>query len=63
MIETRVTGFVRNCWYVAAWANEIVDDGLFSRTLLNESVLLYRTASGELVALENTTAFGACITA
>ncbi len=53
MIETRVTEFIRNCWYVAAWASEIPADALFTRTLLNESVLLYRTANGQVVALEN----------
>jgi phenylpropionate dioxygenase-like ring-hydroxylating dioxygenase large terminal subunit len=53
MIETSTPLFVRNCWYVAAWAHEILDDSLFNRTLLNESVLIYRTAAGELVAMEN----------
>jgi len=53
MIETRVDTFIRNCWYVAAWANEIDGEALFHRILLNESVLIYRTASGALVAMEN----------
>ena len=52
-IETEVKGFIRNCWYVAAWDDEVPVDGLFSRTLLGESVLLYRTAGGAVVALEN----------
>jgi phenylpropionate dioxygenase-like ring-hydroxylating dioxygenase large terminal subunit len=43
--------FVRNCWYVAAWSHEVHDDKLFSRTLLGEPVLLYRTADGSPVAL------------
>ncbi len=43
--------FVRNCWYVAAWSHEILDDKLFTRTLLGEPVLLYRTADGGPVAL------------
>lgn len=34
--------FIRNCWYVAAWDMEVPQEGLFSRTLLNEPVLLYR---------------------
>jgi hypothetical protein len=50
VIETKVTRFIRNCWYVAAWAVEIPDDGLFHRTLLNEAVLIYRTSSGRLTA-------------
>jgi phenylpropionate dioxygenase-like ring-hydroxylating dioxygenase large terminal subunit len=53
VIETKVTTFIRNCWYVAAWASEIPEDGLFHRTLLNESVLIYRTSSGGLTAMEN----------
>jgi phenylpropionate dioxygenase-like ring-hydroxylating dioxygenase large terminal subunit len=53
MIETKVDRFVRNCWYVAGWEDELTADGMFARTLLNESVLFYRTAEGRLVALEN----------
>mgnify|MGYP006179890173 CR=1 FL=1 len=45
--------FIRNCWYVAAWDNEVPQDGLFHRTLLNEPVLLYRDTQGRVVALEN----------
>ena len=52
-IETEVQGFIRNCWYVAAWDDDVPADGLFSRTLLGESVLLYRTDTGRVVALEN----------
>ena len=40
--------FVRNCWYVIAWDHEVPEDGLFSRTVLGEAILLYRTASGEI---------------
>jgi phenylpropionate dioxygenase-like ring-hydroxylating dioxygenase large terminal subunit len=53
MIETRVERFLRNCWYVAGWADEVPADGLFERTLLDESVVFYRTDAGRLVALEN----------
>ena len=45
--------FVRNCWYVAAWDHEIVEGGLFERTILNESILFFRTADGAVVALDN----------
>ncbi|NMN93776.1 Rieske 2Fe-2S domain-containing protein [Antrihabitans stalactiti] len=41
-----------NCWYVAATSDE-VSDGLFTRRLLGKHVLLYRRASGELVAMED----------
>ena len=53
MIETQVDRFLRNCWYVAGWEDEIPQDGMFERTLLNESVLFYRTGSGAIAALEN----------
>jgi phenylpropionate dioxygenase-like ring-hydroxylating dioxygenase large terminal subunit len=53
MIETKVERFVRNCWYIAAWEDEIPADGLFERTLLNESVLFFRKGDGGIAALEN----------
>jgi len=45
--------FIRNCWYVAAWEHEIPADGLFHRTVIGEPLLLYRTAAGDVVALED----------
>lgn len=53
MIETKVDRFLRNCWYVAGWEDEIPQDGMFERTLLNESVLFFRTGDGRIAALEN----------
>ncbi|MES1980403.1 MAG: aromatic ring-hydroxylating dioxygenase subunit alpha [Pseudomonadota bacterium] len=44
--------FLKNTWYVAAWAEE-VSRGLFSRTLLGESVLMYRKEDGTAVAMSN----------
>ena len=44
--------FLRNCWYVAAWEDEIGDRPL-ARTLLGEPVVLYRTAAGAASALED----------
>ena len=52
-VDRRADRFVRNCWYVAGWEDEVPQDGLFSRTLLGESVLFYRTAGGRIVGLEN----------
>jgi phenylpropionate dioxygenase-like ring-hydroxylating dioxygenase large terminal subunit len=48
--------WLRNCWYVIAWGHEIPaadDHRLFTRTVLGEPVLVYRTAGGDLVALED----------
>ena len=48
-----MSGFIQNAWYVAAWAHEVPADGLFARTVIGEPLLLYRTASDEVVALED----------
>ncbi len=45
--------FVRNCWYMIAWDHEIPADGLFSRTVLNEPILVFRTTDGGFTALED----------
>jgi vanillate O-demethylase monooxygenase subunit len=45
--------FVRNCWYVIAWEHEVPRDALFTRTVLNEAILLYRTGEGRIVALRD----------
>ena len=44
--------FVRNNWYPAAWASEVTREPM-ARTLLNDPVVLYRTAEGAPVALED----------
>jgi vanillate O-demethylase monooxygenase subunit len=41
-----------NCWYVAATCDE-VGDGLLARRILNKPVVLYRRASGAVVAMED----------
>lgn len=46
-------GFLRNCWYVAAWAHELIDGRLMARTLLEQPILLYKGDSGKAVALDN----------
>jgi phenylpropionate dioxygenase-like ring-hydroxylating dioxygenase large terminal subunit len=42
--------FIRNAWYVAAWADEI-EAGPLARRICNEPVVLYRDATGEVAAL------------
>ena len=45
--------FVRNAWYIAAWADDVTQSAPLGRTLLNEPVVLWRTADGIPVALED----------
>ena len=46
--------FLRNCWYVIAWDHEVPAHGaLFTRTVLGEAILLYRTADGAICALRD----------
>jgi phenylpropionate dioxygenase-like ring-hydroxylating dioxygenase large terminal subunit len=45
--------FIRNCWYVIAWDHEVLADALFTRRVLNEPILLYRTSAGAITALED----------
>lgn len=44
--------FLRNCWYVAAWAREVGPAPL-ARTFLGRPVMLYRAEDGEAIALED----------
>jgi vanillate O-demethylase monooxygenase subunit len=44
--------FVRNAWYVAAWNHEVTRT-MKRRILLDEPVVLFRTATGTPVALED----------
>src|SRR5262245_18501039 len=41
--------FLRNCWYVAAWIGDLGAKPL-GRRILNEPVVLWRTAGGKPVA-------------
>jgi phenylpropionate dioxygenase-like ring-hydroxylating dioxygenase large terminal subunit len=45
--------YIKNCWYVAAWDHELHEANMLQRTILNESILLYRTSNGTPVALDN----------
>ena len=45
--------FIRNCWYVIAWDHEIGADALFSRVVLGEPILVYRTSNGGFTAMED----------
>jgi phenylpropionate dioxygenase-like ring-hydroxylating dioxygenase large terminal subunit len=43
--------WLQNCWYVAAWCNEVPADSLYSITIAGSPVLVYRKADGSLVAM------------
>lgn len=43
--------YLRNVWYVAAWASEVKPGQMLTRTLLEERVLMFRDEAGEARAL------------
>jgi phenylpropionate dioxygenase-like ring-hydroxylating dioxygenase large terminal subunit len=45
--------FIRNTWYVAAFADEVAPGKTLGRKFLGESVVLFRTEAGEIGALED----------
>ncbi len=46
------TMWLRNHWYVAAWAHDVGAE-LTARTILDEPVIVYRLPDGDVVALED----------
>jgi vanillate O-demethylase monooxygenase subunit len=45
--------FVRNAWYVVAWDYEVLTDTILERTVLGESVIVYRAGNGSPIVMEN----------
>jgi phenylpropionate dioxygenase-like ring-hydroxylating dioxygenase large terminal subunit len=45
--------FLRNCWYIAGWADELAEGRLLPRTFLNEQVVMFRDSKGILQALQD----------
>ena len=45
--------FLKNCWYVAAWDHEVLADTLLQRTIIGQSLVIYRTSDGTTVAMDN----------
>lgn len=43
--------FLRNCWYVIAWAHELPAYKPIARQVIGEPIVLFRTASGSIQAL------------
>ncbi len=46
-------GYVRNAWYVASWVQDLEDEKPFAITILDEAIVIFRSASGRLTALED----------
>jgi phenylpropionate dioxygenase-like ring-hydroxylating dioxygenase large terminal subunit len=45
--------YVRNAWYVAAWSCDLDSEKPFGVSILGDRIVVYRSASGRLVALED----------
>ncbi|RKF19184.1 aromatic ring-hydroxylating dioxygenase subunit alpha [Altericroceibacterium spongiae] len=45
--------YVRNAWYVAGWAQELDTETPFAITILGERIVIWRTGSGSIHALED----------
>lgn len=43
--------YVQNCWYVAAWSDELAGDGLISRFVAELPIAFYRKADGSIAAM------------
>lgn len=48
---TTKTPFLLNCWYVAAWSDELAPGQLLARKLLDEDVVMWRDAAGRVQAV------------
>ena len=45
--------YLRNAWYVAAWSDDVGDGQLVPRTIMDEPIVLYRKANGDVAAIED----------
>jgi phenylpropionate dioxygenase-like ring-hydroxylating dioxygenase large terminal subunit len=48
----RMSMFVRNAWYIAAWSDEVAERPL-GRRILGEPIVVFRDAAGAVAALED----------
>jgi phenylpropionate dioxygenase-like ring-hydroxylating dioxygenase large terminal subunit len=48
-----MSDYVRNAWYMAAWAEEVQGGGVFSRRLLDKLWLIYRLTDGSIAMMED----------
>ena len=47
------SGFLHNAWYMAGWVEDCAQRPLTPRTVLGEPIVLFKTAQGQWVALED----------
>lgn len=45
--------YLRNCWYMAGWSDEIGASGILARSLLDQPVVMFRDEDGEVHALDD----------
>lgn len=45
--------YLRNAWYMAAWADEVQPEIIFHRMLLDEPIAFFRRADGQVAALRD----------
>lgn len=45
--------FLRNCWYLAAWSDELSESKVFARTILEEPIAFFRKSDGSPVAVRD----------
>lgn len=45
--------FLKNCWYVAMWAEELAPGQLAARKIINESLVFLRKEDGSVLAMDN----------
>lgn len=45
--------YLHNAWYAAAWSDDLGDGGVLGRTIMQEPVVVYRKANGEVAALQD----------
>ncbi len=48
-----MSDYVRNLWYMAAWAEEVPDGGFLSRRLLDRLWLIWRLSDGAIAMMED----------
>jgi vanillate O-demethylase monooxygenase subunit len=45
--------YLRNAWYVAAWSEELTEGALIGRTILQEPIVVFRKANGDVAAIQD----------